>query len=520
MKIKVAIPYRIEYPHPEDYVIEMLVNPCGVNDTNVDSDNTIPLGYDCCMNRYGRGEFGFLKYLPSSGIETNNEALNHAEVFQRRIAAGPDEVLHNMVIVDENGVEIPYEYSRRAEDHTVIDDSCRGLRNPYPSCLDKRLRAFKSPYVPPCWDHNQTVDSTVSCYTPNGDRKPNCMQVSYSQNAFVHVCGDKYYDDENCGSFIEIHRANGSPYDPETTSLSETRIMKRETNGMSTTTIDLTYKKQPNRILCAYHESKMRVGSMVRVTEESPQCCCPPKYNKLSKLGSFFCPRKKGIEAGPFVDSFDTIAEQLENDRDQQAYPYCHDISENEDTLHCSKELGGELSLNDATILDALIGIDNTLFFTEICQTIQQNENGLFSSDDLSGEYTDTCALGKAFQACGASSNNDSCLSDDSIFHFRNRIGKVTRMPSNEKQKLVGVTFNDGRTEYFFPQEFLELQEPQSNYELWFVQRNRFERILQKRKGFKVVSPECTFDGTNDRYFPFAEIYQDSDVVKVLVDND
>jgi len=512
--------YKIEYPHPEDFVIEMLVNPCGVNDTNVDSDITIPLGYDCCMNRYGRGEFGFLNYLPSNDPTVSDSALNRAEIFEKRLPAGPTEVLHNMVIVDEDGVEIPFEYSRRADDHTEIDESCRGFRNPHRSCLEKRLRAFTSPYVPSCWDHNQTVDSTASCYSPEGIKRPNCMQVSYSQNSFINVCGGIYYDDPNCGTFIEIHRPNGSPYDFEATLLSETKIINRETNGMSTTTIDLTYKSQSNRILCAYSESKIRVGSMVQITEDSPQCCCPPKYNKLSKLGSFFCPRKKGFDSGPFVDALDTIAEQIENDRDQQVYPYCHDMKENQDMLMCSRELGFDFGDADSDILHTLIGPQNSLYYTETCQAIEMVENGRLSSRDLVGGYGDTCQLGGAFQACGASDDNNKCASGDNPFNFRNRIGKVTRTPQHRKDKLYGVSFNDGRTEYNFPIEYLELQEPQSNYELWFVQRNRFERILQKRKGFRVVWPECTFDAKNDRYFPFAQLAAEGNTMKVLVEND
>ncbi len=585
--------YRIAYPHPEDYVIELLVNPCGVNNTRVvdsDSDKTIPLGYDCCMNKFGRGEFGFLKYLPNSNkkengneeeeeegditsanstatsttstttISTNDnngsrdqEELSYTEIFQKRIPAGPNEVLHNMIIVDEKGIEIPHEYSRRADDHTIIDESCMGLRKPFTSCLNNRLRAIQSPFVPDCWDHNQTVDATVSCYTPNGEKNLNCMQVSYSQNTFINTCGggkdnNDFSNDANCGTYIEIHRSNGSPYDPESTTLSQTKINTRETNGMTTTTIDLSYKGNANRILCAYNETKIRIGSMVRIKEghNSPQCCCPPRYNKLSKHGSFFCPRKKGTDDGPFADAKDLLVEQLDNDRDQLVYPYCHDMDENEDILMCSREIGGaagggpqqrkDLSIN---VLDMLIGSENSLFYTDQCSTIQINERGKFTSDDLNGEYGSKCSFGDAFKSCGGivrgggddvgtntntntnTNANHDCFSGDSLFHFQNKIGKITMLPkkNDEKVKMYGVTFNDGRTEYYFPKSSLELQEPYSNYELWFVQRNRFEKILQKRKGFRVVWPECTFDQVNDRYFPYAEINPDGNFAKVLVLN-
>jgi hypothetical protein len=529
--------YRISYPHAEDYIIELLINPCGVNDTEVESDGTIPLGYDCCMNRFGRGEFGFLKYdLSSSSFNDNgnvningkevDKSLNHVEIFEKRIPAEPDEVLHNMVIVDEHGVEIPFEYSRRADDLTTIDETCLGFRDPYTSCLQKRLRALKSPYVPSCWDHNQTVDSTVSCYTPEGIQKPNCMQISYTQNSFIHVCGGAYSNDPNCGTFVEIHRSNGSPYDSEATTLSESKITASETNGMTTITIDLTYKGDKNRILCAYNETRIRVGSMVRITQDSPQCCCPPWYNKLSKHGSFFCPRKKGVEDGPFVNFMDTLSDQLENDKDLLIYPYCHDImNSNQDILMCSREMSSKQSNLDSATLDQLIGLDNSLFYTEKCQYASINEEtGKLFSEDLNGEYEDICPLGKTFQACGISSfDNNRCASGDSPFDFRNKIGKVMRLPqakNTDKTRYYGVTFNDGRTVYDFPEDHLDLQEPHSNYELWFVQRNRFEKILQKRKGFRVVWPQCTFDPMNDRYFPFTEISPDGTAIKVLVERE
>ena len=109
------------------------------------------------------------------------------------------------------------------------------------------------------------------------------MQVSFSQNAFIHICGvgDGSQDNNNeidsdcCGTFLEIHRSNGSPYDSESTILSETKITAPETNGMYTTVIDLTYKRDKRKILCAYQETKIRIGSMVRILDvtDSEVCC-------------------------------------------------------------------------------------------------------------------------------------------------------------------------------------------------------------------------------------------------------
>jgi hypothetical protein len=492
--------YRLEYPDPEDFVIDMLVNPCGANGTHDGLDESIAKGYDCCMYQFGRGEYGFLKY-------DNEREMINVEVFQKRLLAHHSEVIQNIITVDEHGVEIPYHFSRRADDHTIIDETCIDFRKPHTSCVQNRLRVIKSPYVPPCWDHNQTVDATLDCFTPNGKKSPNCMQISYAQNAFISICGGDFSDDDRCGTFIEIHRENGSPYDSESTIMADTKIVTEETNGMYTTTIDLTYKGDKNRLLCAYQETKIRIGSMVKVVQNSPQavrqCCCPKR--------SFFCPMKPMAEGGPFADSVDTLEERLERDEQWDSSPHCPQMNEDEDKLFCNVEMG-ESGYSDSAILEA-ISETKRLTYTKECDAVEENEDGLYSSNVLYRKYSSPCPYGEAFKSCGAS--NLDCLDDDVPFSFNNRIGKVFRLPTKEN-KSYGVSFNDGRTIYYFAYYELHVEIPQSNYELWFVQRNRFEKILQKRKGFRVIWPLCTFDLINDRYFPFAQVSDDGKILRVL----
>jgi hypothetical protein len=90
------------------------------------------------------------------------------------------------------------------------------LRDPYSYCLENRLKAIKSPFNPFCWDHNQTVDATLRCYTHTGMRRSHCMQLSYSQNAFFSLCGSEFAKNLHyyCGTYIEIHRKNGSHTTP------------------------------------------------------------------------------------------------------------------------------------------------------------------------------------------------------------------------------------------------------------------------------------------------------------------
>ena len=47
----------------------------------------------------------------------------------------------------------------------------------------------------------------------------------------------------------------------------------------------------------------------------------------------------------------------------------------------------------------------------------------------------------------------------------------------------------------------------------WVV-RSPTSRVVQKRKGFNITSPQCTFDKKNNRYFPWAELnYNDEPLV-------
>ena len=80
-----------------------------------------------------------------------------------------------------------------------------------------------------------------------------------------------------------------------------------------------------SRILCAYSELHLRVGSVVYVLPSSPLCCCPNVYSFASgeRTGSFHCPY--GPEGnGPFATYDTSIDDALLVDTFNQAYPYCH----------------------------------------------------------------------------------------------------------------------------------------------------------------------------------------------------
>ena len=289
---------------------------------------------------------------------------------------------------------------------------------------------------------------------------------------------------------------------------------------MRTTTISLNYKGDKNKILCAYSETKIRIGSMVRIRLDSPTCCCPPSYNRSKKEGSFFCPKdtQKEYGGGPFAKKDSTPIEFVQRDLNNDIYPYCHHMEENEDILMCSREQGWRSSEHETAIREMILGSAD-MFYTAPCSVLQADDNGVYSSRDLKGGYADTCPFGKAFEGCARVPSSTDCTAGDSRYGFSGKIGKVERLPggnSYDPNPYYGVSFNDGRTVYDFHGHHLSLERPRSNYELWFVQRNRFEKILRKRKGFRVIWPECTFDVVNDRYFPYAIVDSDDDFVQSL----
>ena len=477
--------YRLSFPYKEDYTIDLLINPCGSNSSVImGKRNAKVLGYDCCVDRFGKGEYGFLNYRMD-----DKKTKSKKDIKEERMVTHFDESSHNVYLVDEDGNEIPLQNSRQANDLTIINEECEDLRYPYPSCTKKRLEAIKSPYEPPCFDHNQTVDATADCFTLNGTMHKNCMQVGYGQNAYFHSCGGKSSNDPNCGTFIEIHRENGSPYDEESVPLSETKIDVLFTNGVSTTTISLHYKNDKRRTLCSYRETKLRKGSVVTVLDENTECCCPQSYNKMTEIGSYFCPKHIKQEPGPHAHNIEAKYMKIEDDEYQQIPPICPFLNDKEDALICSIPAGYEItdgitsfySPNNETKTEE----NNNFKYTYKCNALSQFKNGKFSSQDLFGEYDQICPFGKALKAC--SFKNGECHEGDITYSFVGKVGRVQYVSAEGK---VGVTFNDGRTVYEFSQYQLSLKQPEGNFELWFVQRNRFERIIQKKKTFRVRWPK------------------------------
>lgn len=510
--------YDVKFPASREYYIGLIINPCGVNGTNFAYYDS--LGFDCCMHRFGEGEYGYLK--PEALPFYSDEHLLGSRIPNNRQLARHDEILSNIDLVDENGDELPYSASRRADDEEFIDETCRDVRDPYLHCTSWLIGSKRSKLVAPCWDNNQTVDSTLDCFTPEGQKMSTCMQIGFTQTAFIHVCGvvvgsqeeEEEEEDDSCGTFIEIHRQNGSPYDAEDEVLSETKLTTHFTNGMVTTTIPLTYKSNPSRILCAYAETKPRIGSLVLINANARQCCCPAKYSTTERLGSFFCPPKAGTKGGPFAASLSSLTELLENDNTMNQYPFCHLTEKTEDVLMCSYQ---SVNFTEFRYDSDGIGSERGRFFTYPCNPVTQEEwtGGMYASDDLSGIYESVCSYNGPFKSCGLMPQNGECDSKDQPWSFQGEVGKLISIPITP-YGTYHVSFNDGRTSYEFYQHEFDLLKTDSNYELWWVQRRGKIRSVRRKKSFRVIHPNCTFDSVNDQYFPFTEIGQNGTLIDQL----
>lgn len=84
---------------------------------------------------------------------------------------------------------------------------------------------------------------------------------------------------------------NGSPYQSMNEVISEVRIDTQNVSGVFTTVMPLTWMGNTSRVLCAYSESYLRVGTAVYIKPNAPTCCCPGYYSTTTNSGSFFCPK-------------------------------------------------------------------------------------------------------------------------------------------------------------------------------------------------------------------------------------
>ena len=247
--------------------------------------------------------------------------LETERVMRYDVLGSESEVQMNYQRVYEDGTIVSSTDSRYVDDESVFDITCIDKDDPYDYCGGKNHRYVKSKLRPPCSDNNSTLNSLSGCTYPNGTKSTKCVQIGYNQNAYIALCDSKF-NDPPCGTYIEIHMPLGTLYRSEATVISQVAIDQFNVSGVYTTVIPLTFENDPNRVLCAYQENYLRVGTTVYILPSSPTCCCPKVYLPVTKLGSFRCPT--GVTgSGPFCVTPKTLTDVLSIDAGVLSYPYC-----------------------------------------------------------------------------------------------------------------------------------------------------------------------------------------------------
>ena len=470
--------FVFKYPLSEEYRIGIIVDPCRGH-----------ANYSCCMNVFGTPEYPELK----SSTHSQERVLKYTEL------GAEDEVAMNYDLVYEDSSSVPALAQRRPDDFEIHDEDCEAYLtgtdgNERTYCQGKNYGYKKATIVPACMDNNQSLNSLDDCIDPlTGLNQTKCVQVAYSQNSFIGQCGT---DDDHCGTFLEIHQLEGTPYTLQDDVIADVRINTRNVSGFYTTTMPLSWKGASNKVLCAYTESFVRVGSIVYIKpmmQYVPVCCCPKPFKPATRVGSVQCPIGPA-GGGAFGFQQKTLAQTLTVDTLVTQYPYCPiDLESPIDRMMCS-----------------VYENKDRRHYIRNCSNVYQadpNVQRSFTSEDLDGlDYSEICPY---FDSCALTTDDGKCRYEDLVYTFQGRVGRVTAVDDSALIPTVLVTFNDGRTSYLFNKDMVQLETYKSMYEIWWVLRTKSEYVVQKRKGFNVTEPACTFDIVNNRYFPYAILDND-----------
>lgn len=457
--------YIFDYPESANYRIGILVDPCRFN------------AYNCCMNVFGQPEYPAL-------LTSNLEAERS---FKYNVIADDEEVAKNYFLVYEDGSSVATAEQRAPDDFAIYNESCVGLNDPNTKCVGRNYAFVRSPLRPPCVDNNYTLDILEGCYDPvTGEKHSQCIQVAYTSNTFIPQCNEWGNRDEDCGTYLEVHIAHGTPYTNESDIISDVLLDQRNVSGYYTTMLPTTWMGNSSKVLCSYTESVLRIGSLAYVKPSAPVCCCPPPFQTDTRVGSFFCPIGP-TDDGPYAYRPKSLPDTLSMDSLLLDYPFCPiDISANIDRIMCSA-------------YDAR----NRRAYTRNCTVVTHTDitrERSWTSVDMVGEYDGLCSY---YDSCAMTLDAGKCFPQDRRFTFIGQVGIVTALDNEAAIPQVWLTFNDGRTSYQFSQEDVKLETYKSMYEIWWVVRSKSWSTVQKRKGFNITSPACTFDTTNNRYLPY-----------------
>jgi hypothetical protein len=258
--------------------------------------------------------------------------LEEERAFKWHVLANDTDVQANFKLIYEDGISIPNGASRAPADESYLDYECEAINKPYSRCLGLNWANRRSPLRQACIDNNQTVNASAGCYDANGNLQMQCLNIAYTSNAYIPQCdyNNPEVDKSHCGTYIEIHQLQGSPYQAEDDKIAEVHLSTQNVSGFYTTSIPLTWMGNQNTTLCSYTESFIRIGSIVYIEPTAPVCCCPKPFKPATRVGSFQCPYG-ATGNGPFAAYYKTLTDVLTVDPIMLQYPYCPSGLEEED---------------------------------------------------------------------------------------------------------------------------------------------------------------------------------------------
>ena len=138
--------YLFSYPDPEDYGIQIAVDPCRFKN------------YSCCMNVFGSPEYPALI----------KDGLEKERVVRYAVLGNDTEIQINYEAVYDDGSLVPTAALRQADDETILYPNCTARNIPYSFCAGYQFAYRRSHQRPACMDSNVTLDSMAVRLKPDG----------------------------------------------------------------------------------------------------------------------------------------------------------------------------------------------------------------------------------------------------------------------------------------------------------------------------------------------------------------
>lgn len=242
----------------ENYHVNLIVDPCRGHEPG------------CCQDVFGTPQYvgstaarvpGTISALLSSDGDGDTSPVANSRLQDQYLHFDPD--------CDETIIAGSF---RETKGTLSVKSSFDGFGNDvFTRCVGHNLAMDLDLKAPACWDHNNTVNATLPCFTVNGDRFPSCLAIGYFSSAYVVQCGGAYREDDHCGTFVELHQAKTGEVAAAAASatltglatgksacgvrcnervLAQVRLEGGFSGGYRTTTLPLTIRGNASEVVC------------------------------------------------------------------------------------------------------------------------------------------------------------------------------------------------------------------------------------------------------------------------------